>query len=352
VDGSSHAWRAGVRGLAFALLLTLSLAGCGAGHPLGVPEPARSPPLTAAPAGRVVAVGASPEGLVADGPTGLLAVAVRDGLVLLHRDGRRAAHVRLGDGARHLALAAPGGPVLVPNEAADRLRTVSLPRTGGRGRPRVLKDTAVGLHPHDATMAAGRAFVGNEFADSVSVVQPGRAIRTLRVPRQPGGLAASGGYVGVVAVSGRRLAVIDAHRLSTVADVPCGRGPTHVVAFAGTLLVADTQGQAILVYALSPHPRLVGRVPLPGTPYGLAVDPVRRRLWVTLTATNRLVALDLGAGLPRPVLSLPVARQPNSVAVDPVSATVYVTGTDAGVVEVIPPTAVAAATPLAAATHG
>jgi len=350
VDGSPKALCAGVRGLALALLLTPSLAGCGTDQRLGVPEPARSPPLTVAPAGRVVAVGALPEGLVADGLSGLVAVAVRDGLVLLHRDGRPAGHVLLGDGARHLALAAAGGPVLVPNEAANRLRAVSLPGIRGHGLPRVVEDAAVGRHPHDAAMAAGRAFVGNEFADSVSVVQAGHAVRTLRVPRQPGGLAASGGYVAVVAVSARRLAVIDAHSLATVAVLPCGRGPTHVVAFAGRLLVADTQGQAILVYALSPTPRLVGRVPLSGTPYGLAVDPVRQRLWVTLTATNRLVALDLRAGLPRPTFSLPVARQPNSVAVDPVSATVYVTGTDAGVVEIIPPAGLARANPVAA--HG
>jgi len=348
VDGSPDALCANLRGLGAALSLTLAITGCGAAVVPGVPEPARSPPLTDAPAGRLVGVGALPEGLVADGHTGVVAVAVRDGLVLVNRGGRRAGRVLLGDGARHLSLAAPGGPVLVPNEAANRVRAVSLAGVGrhGRARARVVEDAPVGRHPHDAARAAGRTFVGNEFADSVSVVQAGRTVRTLRVPRQPGGLAASGGYVAVVAVSARRLAVIDARSLATVADLPCGRGPTHVVSFGGRLLVADTQGQAILVYALSPKPRLVGRVALAGTPYGLALDPVRRRLWVTLTATNRLVALDLSAGLPRPVLSLPVARQPNSVAVDPVSATVYVTGTDAGVLEIIPPASLAAATRL------
>jgi len=348
VDGSPNPRSAVLRGLGTALSLTVAITGCGAAVAPGVPEPARSPPLSSGPAGQLVPVGALPEGLVADAHTGLVAVAVRDGLVLRTRGGRRWVHVALGDGARHLSLAAPGGPVLVPNEAANRLRAVSEPGVfrRGRARARVVGDAPVGLHPHDSATAAGRTFVGNEFADSVSVLQAGRTVRTLRVPHQPGGLAASGGYVAVVAVSARRLAVIDAHTLATVADLPCGRGPTHVVAFAGRLLVADTQGQAILVYALSPKPRLVGRVALAGTPYGLAVDPVRRRLWVTLTASNRLVALDLSAALPQPLLSLPVARQPNSVAVDPVSATVYVTGTDAGVLEIIAPASLASATRL------
>lgn len=350
MNGSHNARFAGLRARGAALSLTVALTGCATAVAPGVPEPARAPPLQSVPAGRLLAVGALPEGVVADARTGVVAVAVRDGLVLGRRGDQRTMHVRLGDGARHLSLAAPGGPVLVPNEAANRLRAVSLAGVGrhGRARARVVEDAPVGLHPHDVATAAGRTFVGNEFADSVSVVQAGRTVSSLRVPHQPGGLTTSGGYVAVVAVSARRLAVIDAHTLATVADLPCGRGPTHVVAFAGRLLVADTQGQAILVYALSPKPRLVGRVALAGTPYGLAVDPVRRRLWVTLTASNRLVALDLGAALPRPVLSLPVARQPNSVAVDPVSATVYVTGTDAGVLETIPPASLLAATRLGA----
>src|SRR5438874_9718456 len=91
----------------------VAVAACGsATEPPPAAEPALSPPLEAAPAGRVVPVGFMPEGLAADGPTGLVAIGLRnpDQLVLLDgATGRVVRRVRLPESPRHLQLEAPGG---------------------------------------------------------------------------------------------------------------------------------------------------------------------------------------------------------------------------------------------------
>jgi DNA-binding beta-propeller fold protein YncE len=132
----------------------------------------------------------------------------------------------------------------------------------------------------------------------------------------------------------RRLELYDPRTLRRVAAADAGVGPTHVVAEAGRLYVADTQGGALLVFGVHPELTLVRRVQLPGAPYGITIDPVRHRLWVTLTARNELVSL-VANGRPRPVLRLPTVRQPNSVAVDSASGTVYVAGRADGVLQAI-----------------
>src|SRR5215210_2863890 len=74
-------------------------------------------------------------------------------------------NVELPESSRHLSLAGPGGPVLVPAESADTLVQVGLPEAG------TIAETTVGASPHDAAAAPnGRIFVGNELGDTASVV--------------------------------------------------------------------------------------------------------------------------------------------------------------------------------------
>lgn len=322
---------AALRGLALRLVLfaPLALAGCGSSDELQpAAEPATSPPLTRAPAGKVVRVGSGPEGLVADPRTGLVAVGLRnpDRLALVDgSSGRIERRVRLPESPRHLQLAASGGPVLVPAERADALLRVSLP--GGR-----LSSAAVGAFPHDAAAAAGRLFVADERGDTVTVLAGRRRIRTLPAPVQPGGVAAAGGKVAVVAVGERVLEVFDARTLRSLGRASAGVGPTHVVALGERIYVVDTSGDALLEFRLEPQPVLKRRIALLGSPYGVAVDPRRRRLWVTLTARNRVVEVDPDDG---PLRRRPTVRQPNSVAVDPRSGRVYVASLIDGTLQII-----------------
>lgn len=316
-----------------ALSLAAALvAGCGSDLPRAA-EPAQSPKLRQAPSGELLAVGNRPEGLVVDPVTGLLAVAVRepDQLVLLDLDtGRVVDRVPLPASARHLALARPGGPVLVPAERADELVRVSLP--GGR-----TTRVGVGPHPHDAASAAGAVFVADEFGDSVSVVRGNRVGTTLEAPVQPGGLVRAGPFVALVAVRKRVLATYDARARRLLGEIDAGVGPTHIVACGDRAFVADTQGNRILEFRISSSTRLVGSTDSAGAPYGIAADCRRHAVWVTSTAGNTAVAYRFsGRGL-RPLSSFPTVRQPNSIAVDPRSGDAYVSASLGNAIQRIVP---------------
>jgi DNA-binding beta-propeller fold protein YncE len=145
----------------------------------------------------------------------------------------------------------------------------------------------------------------------------------------PGGRA-----LAAVAGRARTLDLYDPRTHGRVARVAAGVGPTHVVAVGDRLYVTDTRGGALLVFVTRPKLALVRRVSLPGGPYAITVDPVRHRLWVTLTARNEVVSLA-ATGRPHPLARLPTVRGPAGVAVDPARGTLVVAGRDAGVLQLV-----------------
>ena len=317
------------------------LAGCGGGGssstatgPRRAAEPAEAPPLGAPPAGTSVAVGAEPEGVAWDEADDLIAVGIRRPaqIVFVDPDSLKVtARVPLPAPPRHLSYDRAAGTVLVPAEAANELLAV---RPAG-----VAYAAKVGTHPHDATAVGGNVFVADEHSDGLSVVRDGRVVKTLPTPHQPGGVTAvAGRWVALVAVSARVLQVYDARSLRPLGRVPAGVGPSHIVALADHAYVADTQGDRILVFKVGPHPSLLGKAAAPGTPYGLALDPARSRLWVTNTATNRVTEYSTVGEVLRPVASFPTLRQPNSVAVDQRTGAVFVAGRTGDRLErIVPP---------------
>lgn len=310
-------------------------AACGSDTPLPpAAEPARAPAPTRAPAGRVVAVGHKPEGVAVDPRTGLVAVGLSEPARLALVDaatGRVRRRIVLPGSPRHLALAAPGGPVLVPAEGADALVEVALP--SGRSRR-----VGVGRQPHDAIAARGRVWVADELGDSVSVVRDLRREAVLPGPGQPGGVAATTlGQVAVVAVRERVVELFDARSGRSLAKQPAGVGPTHIATDGGDrLYVTDTDGDALLCFATRDGLQLRRRLALVGEPYGIALDPVRHRLWVTLTARNEVVELP-AHGRPHPLRRFPTVRQPNSVGVDPRTGRVFVASRSDGTLQLLDP---------------
>ena len=138
--------------------------------------------------------------------------------------------------------------------------------------------------------------------------------------------------MATVDARGRELVVRDAVTGAPLDHAPAGVGPTHVVSDGDRLFVVDTEGDGLLLFELRPRLELIRRVALPGSPYGIAIDRRRRRLWVTLTATNRLVEVTAN-GRPRPLRSLPSVRQPNAVGVDERTGRVVVIGDRVQIVE-------------------
>jgi len=304
-------------------------------EPLPPPaEPATAPPVTVAAAGRIVPAGSGPEGIVADPTTRLVAVGVRnpDQLVLINADtGAVTRRVALPGVLRHLQLAAPGGPVLVPDESSNSLLQISLPAGT------VTSQVMTGTSPHDANQAAnGTIFVANEGGGSVVAIRDNTVVHTFTDVTQPAGVAHIDNMVGLLDVRENTLTFYDATTLTPITELAAGAGPTHVVADRhGLMIVADTRGGELLVYSPPPQPAQIAHVAVPGQPYGITYDPVRDRVWVTVTAANQVVGYDMSQATPREVARIPTVRQADTVAVDPATGRLFVTGTSDGTVEII-----------------
>ncbi len=173
-----------------ALAALLLMAGCGSEETNPPPaEPATSPPPAEKPVGQVITRHSEAEGVIVDGETGLAAVSFRDPNRIELIDvatGRTVKDVRTPDPARHLSLAAPGGPILAPIEYSDELLRIELP--SGK-----TSSVEVGDFPHDAAQAGnGRVFVSDEGGDTISVVKGDAVEVELPSPEQPGGIAVVG----------------------------------------------------------------------------------------------------------------------------------------------------------------
>ena len=259
-----------------------------------------------------------------------------DQLALIDGDsGEVIRKIDLPESPRHLSLAAPGGPVLVPAERADVLAQVGLPEGG------IFQTTPVGDFPHDAAAAPnGRIFVLDEQASTISVIKNDEVIETLETLSFPGGAAATkDGLIGVVAVRGLGLEVFDSESLESIGRIDAGEGPTHVVADPdGRFYVADTRGDAVLVFEAQPELERVARIPLDdGAPYGIAIDPEREHLWVTLTAENEVVQYDISGEEPEELERYFTARQPNTVAVNSESGRIFIGGRQASRLQILEP---------------
>lgn len=299
-------------------------------------EPRPAPPQAAPVPGHTVAVGTAPEGVVVDAATRTVAVAKRDPneLVLLNADtGQIVNRVPLPGVVRHLQLADPGGPVLVPVESANSLIRVELP--SGRALPQILTGTA----PHDASQAAsGMVFVANEHGGTVTVLRGLQAVKVFADNVQPAGLASVGSSMGLIDVRKNDLTVYNTENLSIVGSVPAGDGPTHLIADKhGRLIAADTRGDKVRVFEPLPKPHQVGEVAQPGGPYGVAYDPTRDLLWVASSGTNEVVGYDMSGPTPREVRRLPTVQNPYTLGVDANTGRLFIAGVTGGVVQIVEP---------------
>ncbi|GAA4635243.1 YncE family protein [Mycolicibacterium sediminis] len=299
-------------------------------------EPQRAPALTGPASGMQVPVGDSPEGIVADEQTRTVAVAKRnpDELVLINADtGVVTGRTPLPGAVRHLQLAKPGGPVLVPVESANALVRVDLP--SGRAEQQIITGTV----PHDASEAPnGTVFVANELGGTTTVLRGDDIVKVFTDSVQPAGMAPVGNLMGMLDVRKNDLTVYDADKLTIVGSTPAGDGPTHLVADKhGRYIAADTRGDAVRVF--STEPRALSEIAQPGGPYGITYDPARDILWVASSGTNEVVGYDMATETPREVKRVATVQNPYTVAVDPLTGRLFIAGVTAGVVQIVDPAA-------------
>lgn len=303
-------------------------------YPPEAAEPATSPEVEGTPPGQIVEVGNGPEGVAFDPQTGLVAVGTREPSELVLVDGVSGEvreRPRIPSAPRHLDVAEPGGPVLVPAEDANALVEVSLPD----GDTRV---TEVGENPHDVAFLDDRIYAGDEFSSTLSVLEEGRVVRQVPVDAQPGGVIALDDEVAIVSVRAYTLELFDLEEdLQAQGSQNAGLGPTHAVRDAeGRLYITDTRGDAVVVFETQPRLRFAGRLELPGSPYGIAIDREGGRVWVTLTARNEVVELNVAAQ-PEVLRRFPTVRQPNTLAVTPGGSRLFIASRTDGTLQLLDP---------------
>ncbi|MGA8332530.1 MAG: YncE family protein [Mycobacterium sp.] len=279
-------------------------------------------------------MGRAPEGVVVDAATRTVAVATHhpDQLVLINADTATVTARRpLPGSVRHLELAAPGGPVLVPVETAGALVKFDLPQ--GIASPPVTTGTA----PHDAAAAAnGTVFVSNELGGSVAAVRGTDVVKAFTDCVQPAGMAAVANTVGMLDARANDVTTYDAASLSIVGSAPAGAGPTHLIADRhGRMIAADTRGDAVRVFAILPAPEQIGSVAQPGGPYGIAYDATRDRLWVASSGGNEVIGYDMSASDPVEIQRFSTVQNPYSLGVDSKTGRLYVAGVTGGVLQVL-----------------
>lgn len=297
-------------------------------------EPQQAPAPSGPAPGRIVPVGTAPEGVVVDPVTRTVAIAKRDPdeLVLLNADtGEITGRTPLPGFVRHLQLAAPGGPVLVPVESANALVRVDLP--GGRAESQVLTGTV----PHDASQAPnGTVFVANELGGTVAAVRGDQIVKVFTDSVQPAGLAPVGNAMGLLDVRKNDLTIYDSESLTIVGSTPAGEGPTHLVADRhGRMIATDTRGDAVRVF--DTEPRQLAEIPQAGGPYGITYDPTRDRLWVASSGTNEVIGYDMTEPMPREVQRVPTVQNPYTLGVDSTTGRLFIAGVTAGVVQIVDP---------------
>ncbi|HEX2417525.1 MAG TPA: hypothetical protein VHJ83_05280 [Micromonosporaceae bacterium] len=191
---------------------------------------------------------------------------------------------------------------------------------------------------HDlAVLPDGGTAVSFPREGTVAVYQPdGELRRTIRTRGHPDGIAAAGNRIGVIDAQATSLTVYLAGSGEREEGLRAGNGSRHVVADrTGRFVVTDTRDGELLVFSTSPL-YLRQRYPVPGSPYGMAYDPSRHVVWLTLTERNEVVGLNLSGGTPREIARYPAVWQPNSITVDPGSGTVFVASKAEGLVQSIP----------------
>ena len=158
------------------------------------------------------------------------------------------------------------------------------------------------------------------------------------VDAQPGGVANVDGTVYVNAVRAYTVEpYTNEDRPRALGGQSSGLGTSHVVVGPdATLALGDTRGKALVVYQTKPRLKFIARVPLGGSPIGLAWDG-KRTMWITLSEKNQVVPVDLSGEKPKLGTPLATTQTPLSDAVDTSTGRLAIAGAGDGKVLLVDP---------------
>ena len=175
------------------------------------------------------------------------------------------------------------------------------------------------------------AFVTRSGANAVDVFDPEamKFIKRLPVADDPDGIFYDTINRTVYAVSGDAglAALIDPAKQIVVATIPLGGKPEFAVFDTQSKLMYQNLEDSNTLIAVDIAKRsIVGRWPLHQceSPTGIAIDGVRRQLFIACGRSSTLAVFDLAKH--QIVSSLPIGRGPDSVAFDSVLKRIYSTG--------------------------
>jgi hypothetical protein len=320
-----------------ALVVAGLVSGCGteqasdAQRASGPAGPASAPLGGLAPAGTVMPLESPATEVVVDSHSTTVAVALVDPprLLLRELDGTAPPRqVPLPGPAADLVLAAQGGPLLVPVTTPGSL--VRLPLDGGTPSVTNLNGSASGaVKVGDTTVVA--------LGDRLAVLNGDRLHTTIAGFGDADRLVPAGNKVWVLDRARTAVSVVDLTSGETSPSLRAGNGAADAVTDRfGRMLVTDVRDGELLAFAGDP-PVLRQRFPLPGAPYALAYDSQRDLAWVTLTARDEVVGLNVAGGEPVVIHRFPTVHQPDAVSVDPVSGRVLVVSASGAGLQVIDP---------------
>jgi streptogramin lyase len=241
--------------------------------------------------------------------------------------------------ARTIALpAVPGqvsvasaGSVFVPLPSKKQVLTVDV--SSGK----IVSTINVTATPSYAASYHGKTLIGLPDARSLAVYENDTLVKTITGSVSP--------YQ--VLIADDKAIVLDRLRSALFdVDVDAGTFGAGIRAGDGAVnAVSDNYGRALItdarsgyVFALSPGPVLMRQsFPLNHTPYAIAYNAATHVAWVTETASNQVVALNMAAGQPTIIATYNTVQQPDSVIVDPTSGKAFVASATGGGIQVITP---------------
>lgn len=292
-------------------------------------EAAVSPPVTGTPDGEIRPVSSHTQAAVFDAATATLALlapgpAGQSTVTLLTRD-QQPRTVPLPSPATALAGDNKGGLLLSTRGGYFRvdIAGAKATRVDIEGQSDV-DFTAIALR------ADGKPVLGSAQGTVYTLASGNTVGAQLTIFAQVDALVTQGNTAIVLDRGQTSVTTVDPSGTRAAHALRAGEGATTMAIDPdGRVLVADTRGEALLVYGTDPL-MLRQRYPVRASPYGLAGSPTRT--WVSQTASNTVIGYDLSTGIPVEKVRYRTVQQPNSLAYDDESDTLYVlSGSGAGV---------------------